>query len=75
MITVFLVHPDGDKYRAQLDETGDDQELQQDIITALKLEGTIDDYEVRLGSGIKLSEGCKIRVKRKRASKVKLIQR
>jgi hypothetical protein len=73
MINVILVHPDGEEYRAELDETGDNLELQQDIITALELEGTLDDYEVRLVSGIKLSEGCKIKVERRRAPKVKLI--
>jgi hypothetical protein len=75
MINVILIHPDGEEFDAQLDETGNDTELQQDIISALGLEGSFDDLEIRLVSGIKLSEGCRIKVERRRASKVRLIPR
>ena len=75
MINVILVHPDGEEYDALLDETGTDLELRQDIITALELEGIVDDYDVRLALGIKLADGCKIKVERKRRSKVILQSR
>jgi hypothetical protein len=72
MINVVLIDPDGQEYDATLDDTGTDLELRQDIITALELDGTVDDYDVRLLSGIKVTEGSRIRIERKRRSKVML---
>lgn len=74
MINVILIHPDGEEYEATLDDTGTDVELRQDIIAALQLEGTADDYDVRLAAGIKLEAGCRIKVERKRKPKVTLQQ-
>jgi hypothetical protein len=72
VIPVIIVDPDGEEYDAQIDETGTDEELRQEIILALGLDGSVDDYDVKLASGIKIDDGSVILVEKRRVPKVKI---